>query len=153
MNIIESQGDLFDLNSEWVFAHCISSDVTKYRAMGAGIAKTFRQKYPDMPGEISKSLKVGKAVRYQEGDQVIYNLVTKKNVYNRVGRGMTLKEYNYNLRVALGDLRRQMIKNKEKKLAMPKIGSGLDGGSWFLIRRIIEDVFKETSIEIIIKFL
>lgn len=36
---------------------------------------------------------------------------------------------------------------------MPKIGSGLDGGSWFLIRRIIEDVFKETSIEIIIKFL
>ena len=56
MNIIENQGDLFELSDEWVFAHCISSDVTKYKAMGAGIAKTFRIKYPNMPGEISKDV-------------------------------------------------------------------------------------------------
>lgn len=133
--------------------HCISSDVTKYKAMGAGIARTFRIKYPNMAGEISKDFKIGRAVRYQEGNQVIYNLVTKVNVYDHINKGISHEDYYNNLRNALVSLRNQMIKNKERKLAMPKIGSGLDRGNWFIIKAIIKDVFRGTDINIIIKFL
>lgn len=150
--IKESRGDLFQLKG-YVLAHCISADVTKNRGMGAGIAKTFRQKYPRMPGAISVLLKPDQAVRYRKGDQVIYNLVTKERFYHHIGRGIDSETYYRNLRNALVDMRDQMQHYGETRLAIPRIGSGLDRGDWKVIKDIIEEVFASSEIEVLIKYL
>lgn len=46
-----------------------------------------------------------------------------------------------------------MAKKDEKFLAIPRIASGLDGGDWEYIRDVIKDVFKDTEVSILIKFI
>ena len=149
----EVKGDLFDINpNEWVLAHCISADVTATKNMNKGIAKIFRNKYPNMAKEISPKLKIGKAVRYQKGNHVIYNLVTKDLVWKKA-KGNYKEIYYNNLKQCLEDLEKNMVKNEETLLAMPRIASGLDGGDWNYISNLIKDIFKESSIEIQIRYL
>lgn len=144
----EIKGDLFEVDSEkWVLAHCISADVTETDNMNRGIAKIFRKKNPEMAKEISPKLEVGKAIRYQKSNVVIYNLVSKEKVWQKV-KGKNEQMYYSQLKEALIDMKEQMIKAKEKSLAMPKIASGLDGGDWNFIREMILTVFSNTDIEI-----
>ena len=93
------------------------------------------------------TLEVGKAYRFRERENIIYNLVTKDEVTQKA-RGMYRWKYMVNLVNALADLRKQMEINLENYLAMPRIGSGLDGGNWEKIRELIEMVFDDSWIEI-----
>ncbi len=135
------RGDLFNLPlNEFVLAHCISADF----ALGAGIALEFdkifnmRSKLHEQyssNGEIGKALKVGN----------VYNLVTKVLYWH--------KPTYQDIEDSLVDLRDQMIENKETKLGMPLIACDLDGKRWVRIRFMIEEVFKDTDIDITVKYL
>ena len=120
--------------------------------MDKGIAKLFRNKYPGMAKTISPNLKVGKAIRYQVGKQVIYNLVSKDKVGQKA-KGNYKEMYYQNLKRALEDLMIQMKRKGETCLAMPKIASGLDGGDWNMIKKYIIEVFKNTDIEVQVRYL
>lgn len=50
----------------------------------------------------------------------------------------------------LVDMRNQCEKMNIEKLAMPLIGCGLDRLQWDKVRDIIEDVFENTDIEILV---
>ncbi|MBD3216048.1 MAG: hypothetical protein GF311_25775 [Candidatus Lokiarchaeota archaeon] len=153
MNYREVKGDLFQINlKKWVLAHCISADVTASRNMNKGIAKTFREKFPDMASSISSDLKVGKAIRYKKDSQIIYNLITKEKVWQKA-KGDYKKIYYMQLKDSLIDMKNQMLEYNEKSLAMPKIASGLDGGDWSEIRQIIKKIFEGTEINIQIRYL
>ena len=88
MNIIEVKGDLFAepyAKGEDVYVHCVSSDF----ALGAGIAKTFREKFPifverkqEMIRKFPRAKLSGLFSVATEG-HLIVNLVTKKNYWDK----------------------------------------------------------------------
>jgi hypothetical protein len=150
----EEKRDLFSVDTKsYVLAHCISADVTATRAMGAGIAKIFRRNYKDMAGVISPFLRVGKSIRYEKDGDIIYNMVSKPKVYHKIGLGISKDNYYDNLKKCLIDVKNQMIEHNETKIAMPKIGCGLDRGKWEEVREIIKEVFEDTNFEVLICYI
>lgn len=135
-------GDLFNTPQGYYLAHCISGDFT----LGAGIAKKFdevynmryklHKKHPIPDGErfgyVGKSLLVDN----------VFNIVTKERYFNKP----TYEDLAY----ALSDMCDQMIALDATKLAMPKIGCGLDKLNWDMVEEIIHDIFDDTNIEVVI---
>lgn len=144
MIMTEVKGNLFSAPQDHYFAHCISGDY----ALGAGIAKTFNAKfnmrkklqmmYPvsgHYTANIGKALLVGNT----------FNLVTKERYW--------MKPTYHSLRLTLLDMKRQCDARNIKKIAMPKIGCGLDLLDWEYVKQIIQDVFRDTDIEIVVFYL
>ncbi|MHA1336687.1 MAG: hypothetical protein ACTSPW_13255 [Promethearchaeota archaeon] len=120
--------------------------------MNKGIARLFRKNFPDMAKEIAPHLKLGRAIRYEKEGNIIYNLVTKEKVWQKANSEYKNLYYK-NLKNSLIDLKNQMLKNNEKFLAMPRIGSGLDGGNWEEIKTLIQNIFRDSNIKIEIRYL
>lgn len=140
----EEQGDLFDedILREYLLCHCISSDF----ALGAGIAKKFAAMgvKRKLCAEFPKQWQGRGYCLFVEADGVLAaNLVTKERYFHKP----TLET----LRQSLEDLHGQVLERGLKKLAMPKIGCGLDKLQWDDVREVIKDVFKDTEIEILVK--
>ena len=147
----EVKMDLFDVESDYTLVHCISADFK----MGMGIAKTFAdlgcQKelfrknpdYVDKWDSLSHSLWTKIPIREYKFPNGAFHLVTKKRYFE--------KPIYYSLEVALHDLRRNILMERlDVKLAMPKIGCGLDRLEWKEVQKIIFDVFEGTNIEILV---
>lgn len=154
MEFKEIRGDLFSLPKEYILAHCISSDF----ALGAGIAKTFRDRYG-----IKETLKLAHGkdgsgephgayswhdkgyclfVSSEACPWTVANLVTKGRYFQKPTYG-TLKE-------ALHDFKTGLLNcyPNVKKVGMPLIGCGLDRLEWENVREIIKNQFADTDIEI-----
>lgn len=142
MNIREEQKDLFVVPQGYYLAHCISGDY----ALGAGIAKQFvdvynmryklHSQYPIPDGE--KYAHVGKAILVDN----VFNLVTKPRCFQ--------KPTYETLYDALVDMRDYCEEYDIVKIAMPRIGCGLDRLEWDKVYDMLEDVFYTTDIEILI---
>ncbi len=142
----EEQGDLFaeEIMSEYALCHCISSDF----ALGAGIAKKFAAMgvKSRLCAEFPKLWEGRGYCLFVEADGVLVaNLVTKQRYFQKP----TLET----LRQSLEDLREQAAERDLKKLAMPKIGCGLDKLKWEDVRAAIKEIFGETDTEILVKYI
>ncbi len=141
----EEQGDLFaeEIMSEYALCHCISSDF----ALGAGIAKKFAAMgvKSRLCLEFPKNWEGRGYCLFVEADGVLVaNLVTKQRYFHKP----TLET----LRQSLEDLRGQAAERNLKKLAMPKIGCGLDKLKWEDVSAAIKEIFGETDTEILVKY-
>lgn len=143
MKIKEIKKDLFleKYKTGDIYAHCISADFV----LGKGIAKTFKEKFPELKKkkELVAEHRIKNARRFmpvESGNVIIGNLITKKFYYSKPTYG--------SLTESLVELRKYMLQNNFKRALMPKIGCGLDGLQWELVKQIIEKVFEETNIEI-----
>lgn len=146
MTFNEEKGDLFaeDILRNYALCHCISSDF----ALGAGIAKAFAEmgvkkqlceKYPKQwQGR-------GYCLITETNGITVGNLVTKQRYFHKP----TLET----LRQALEDLCTQALEIKLQRIAMPKIGCGLDRLNWEDVRKIVKEVFGDTEVEILVRFL
>ena len=138
MTITIEKRDLFTVPQGYYLAHCISADF----ALGAGIAKTFDEVY-NMRFKLFREYDM---YDYEGGDALLidntFNLVTKPKCY--------YKPTYDSLREALVEMREQMEMLSVTKLAMPKIGCGLDRLSWPNVYDIICEVFEDTDVEILI---
>ena len=138
MTITIEQRDLFTAPQGYYLAHCISADF----ALGAGIAKKFDEVY-NMRFKLFREYDM---YTYDGGDALpidnVFNLVTKPKCYHK-------PRYEA-IREALETMRNIMDMNATTKLAMPKIGCGLDRCEWDKVYDIICDVFKDTDVEILI---
>ena len=137
----EEQRDLFTVGDEYYFAHCISADF----ALGAGIAVEFNRRFKcrdqlracynssvyDEPGYV---LPTGR----------VFNLVTKQKYWQKP----TYKT----MRLALENLKETLRIRKITKIAMPKIGCGLDRLEWETVSRMIKYIFADTDVEILVCF-
>jgi len=145
--IIYKKGDLLDapqLN--------IIHQVNCKGSMGAGIAKSIKNKYPlvyedylyMIKSELShdKCLLLGESTctLINDNSQRLFNLFGQVDYYPRNKRhtdynalesGFTKIKHCYN-----GDI------------AMPKIGCGLGGGDWKVVSKIIEEVFNDRDVYI-----
>lgn len=140
MTLTYRKGDLFTIPREYYLAHCISADF----ALGAGIAKQFdrvyhmRFKLNNRYGNTFQKERVGQAYMVDN----VFNLVTKEMYYQKPTYEM--------LRNCLLDMKDKVIQHDIHKIAMPKIGCGLDRLEWFAVEHIIENVFADLDVEIVV---
>ena len=134
----EEVRDLFTVPQGYILAHCISGDFN----LGGGIAKQFCEYY---------NMKEKLISNYIEATNEVGEALPIENVYNLVTKGKVYEHPTYdNLRKALIDMKDMMVERQQLKLAMPKIGCGLDGLDWNIVRAIIKEVFEDIDIEILI---
>ena len=138
----EEHRDLFTVGTGYVLAHCISSDFV----MGAGIAKQFANKgvkdtlfamYTPREWNGKGYIRVCPMNNY-----TVVNLITKNNVYD--------KPTYETLEQSLVELKEYMISRTLTKLAIPKIGCGLDSLEWFKVHLMIIKLFADTNINILV---
>ena len=140
MIIKEEQRDLFSVPHGYYFAHCISGDF----ALGAGIAVKFNELYnmrKKLKGLYDYNITDNCAILIDN----VFNLVTKRRAFH--------KPTYESLREALEDMIETIETLEIEKIAMPRIGSGLDKLSWDRVKEIIEEVFDEIDVEILICYL
>lgn len=142
MIIKEEIKDLFTVPQGYYLAHCISGDY----ALGAGIAYTFNNVY-NMRFKLHKQYSIPDGEKYAHVGEAllidnVFNLVTKARYFHKPTYE-TLYETLY-------DMKEQCEELDITKLAIPKIGCGLDRLDWNEVNEIIEDVFDDTNIEILV---
>ncbi len=133
----EIKRDLFTVNDKYYLAHCISSDC----AMGAGIAVQFQKKF---------GLK-GKLTRHSEDVRKHPTCILEGKVFNLITKEKYWHKPTYNsLNLTLNIMRTIAESKNIKHIAMPMIGSGLDRLQWAKVREMIEDIFCDSDIEILV---
>ena len=136
MTITEVHRDLFTVDDSYMLVHCIGADLR----MGAGIAVPMQKKF-GLRGKIrAKCESIPCPACVQTGR--VCNLITKK-------RSSGKPTYN-SLQAALYQLK-EIVQNKAiQKLAMPKIGCGLDKLQWGKVREMLIQTFDDTKVEILV---
>jgi O-acetyl-ADP-ribose deacetylase (regulator of RNase III) len=150
MRYAEINRDILNIpHPEYKIAHCVSADL----AMGAGVAKQIAAKHISEIDRLrektithlrakgkSRSELIGKSLLVPGGN--IFNLVTKEHYYD--------KPTYETLALSLHGMRKACLEKGFKKIAMPTIGCGLDRLEWSKVSRIIQGVFSDTDIDIVI---
>lgn len=134
----EQQQDLFTVPSDYSMAHCVAEDLY----MSKGIASVFKNKF----GRISELLKQqpssGQILKLTDGPRYLFYLVTKK-------RSCEKPTYQ-TMWTTLLNLRGELARLGVKKLAVPKLGCGLDHLNWRVVRNMLEVVFEKTDVRILV---
>jgi hypothetical protein len=149
--LIEQQGNVFELAPTHYLAHCISRDF----ALGAGIAVEFDRRYSmreklhgymaDMAWVADRTYSAPKCILIDR----VFNLITKEKCWEKP----TYNSLEQSVR-AMGYQIGSMIEQGETvKLALPRIGCGIDGLTWSKVYAIIDRVLTPLNIEIQVRYL
>ena len=135
MKLIEMRGNVFNVSDDVFFAHCIASDLL----MGAGIAVQFQRKFHlrntlrDSGEDLASPtcIKVGR----------VFNLITKTRSNG--------KPTPLSIRLAIRVMARLISETVGvERLAMPRIGCGLDQQSWAVVREILMEELDDIPITV-----
>ena len=143
--------DITTISSDFLICHCISADA----AMGAGVALALTRRFPAMKAEVKACLnamsanQVGQVILYVDDTTyaAVANMVTKTHYWDKSST-MPQGVYLNNLRECLTTVKLVLLSRGSTKLAMPKIGCGLDRCDWNDVLQLINDVFCDSDIEI-----
>lgn len=135
-NIKDEPGDLFDAPLDFSLTHTVSKDLK----MSKGIAKTFVEKFGSVDRLKSQNPTLHNLVFLEHHNQFIIYLITKNYFYE--------KPSYRDIFFTLLKLKQFCIDNNIKKLAMPKIGCGLDKLKYENIRIMLRYIFLQTNIEV-----
>ncbi|XP_055842107.1 ADP-ribose glycohydrolase OARD1-like [Episyrphus balteatus] len=138
LKLSEVEGDLFSAPEEYSLAHCVGADF----AMGAGIAVKFRQTYGQVEELLAQKISSGGVAVLKDKNRFIYYLVTKPASYGS-------PTYD-SLRSSLSQMKEHMKLNKVQKLAIPRIGCGIDGLEWDKVSAELHTVFGDEEVEIVV---
>lgn len=124
-----------------------------FHTMGAGIAARIKGKYPEaykadiQHGHTGDITRLGKiSVVKAHDDKFIYN------IYGQYSFGLGKRHTNYEaVYNGLLAVKEHALQANVQKLGLPKnMGCRLGGGSWIVVRAIIEDIFADSQIEMTI---
>lgn len=101
-----------------------------------------RLKFGRVDDLLSQRKTVGQVAYLKDSHRFIFYLVTKQRYFN--------KPTEYTLHASLLDLRDKCKTLGVTKLAMPRIGCGLDGLKWPLVFHLVQEVFGNCGMEITI---
>ena len=139
----EIWGDLFTAPERYALAHCVSAD----KALGAGIALSFRNHFPGMLEKFKDvKFEVGKCYGYTcpEPRRSVINIVTKERYFDKP----TYPDFT----AALESLRDVVAAHRIKFLAVPLLGCGLDGLDWDRVSYILKGVFHASDVAVVVYF-
>ena len=119
-----------------------------FRTMGAGIALRIRQKYPEA---YKADCETGSGDFDKLGTFSYAVLPSNKHIYNMYGQfgyGRNKRYTNYEaVYKALAAIEQHAVKNGLKTIGLPKnMGCRLAGGSWTIVRAIIQDIFDKSQL-------
>ena len=144
MELREEKRDLFSVPDDYYLAHCISADF----AMGKGIVVEFNKRfdmknklkarYPDYLNQWQREKKRSGCILAGR----VFNLITKERYFQ--------KPTYETLRGALECMKALCVQKGVRRAAMPVIGCGLDRLAWEQVSAVIQDVFSDTGIEILV---
>ena len=136
MNLNEIHKDIFTVDKTYHLAHCIASDFR----MGAGIAVKFQNRFKlrEKLNNTTSYTNPGTCVLIGK----VFNLITKKK-----SSGKPTYE---SLESSLLNMKTLVEFYNIKKIAMPKIGCGLDRLSWGRVKEMIFEIFEELDVEILV---
>lgn len=136
------QDDVFN-HKDCYYAHCISRDY----ALGAGIAVEFDKRY-DMRNRLLK-------LAEEKTETLDEKCIEVENVFNLITKEKYWQKPSYkSLKESLLEMKEKLSKNKNiKKLVIPKIGCGLDRLSWDKVEPMVQEIFKDLDIEIVVCYL
>ncbi|KAH8327626.1 hypothetical protein KR074_004799 [Drosophila pseudoananassae] len=132
----EINGDLFSAQRDYSLCHCVAADMR----MGKGIAVKFRNKFGQLSSLQKQNVQPGGVAILQDQQRYVYYLVTKKTSW-----GKPTYELLYSSLLAM---RQHMISHNVPKLAMPRIGCGLDGLNWTKVKEMVCQIFQSDAVEI-----
>lgn len=145
MILKEEKRDLFNVSDEYYLAHCISADF----GMGKGIVVEFNKRYNLKNVLVKKYPNYIKEwdCNYEEDNPCIledrvFNLITKRNYWGKPTY-ITLED-------SLIAMKSIALLHGINKIAMPKIGCGLDKLEWNKVKEIITNTFEDMDIEILV---
>ena len=142
MTFKEINGDLFKSDNIYTLVHCISRDC----AMGAGIAVTFNNKFPEMKKQLKNTIRENDLQGYfailYRGERNVINLITKEKYWH--------KPTYSSLKTSLLNAKQIILRNNIKHIAMPVIGCGLDRLQWSKVSAMIKEIFADTDVEIVV---
>ena len=129
--LIHKNGNLFE--SKDSLARCITSEFK----MSAGIAGTFKRKFPYNFPESTNS----PCFFVQQIDnRFIYHLVTKKRFFQK-------PTYD-SLRQSMEAMTNHANKHKVTQISIPKAGWGLDRLEWHKVERLIREICAQSNLTI-----
>lgn len=146
----EQKGNLFELDSKYALAHCISYDTDNPKSWNLGIVTEFKKRFKGIKEYTNKFIKENNlsypcVVLYNKNERVIFNLVTKKYYYGKPTYETISK--------CIKDMAYLCKTMNIKHLGLPKIGCGLDRLQWSKVRKIIKEEFKDLDIQIEVRYL
>ncbi|XP_060651270.1 ADP-ribose glycohydrolase OARD1 [Drosophila nasuta] len=136
--IKEINGDLFSAGAEYSMCHCVAADLR----MGKGIAVKFRNKFGQMAALQQQNVKPGGVAILQYQGRYIYNLITKQSSWGKPTYQL--------LHSSLSAMREHMLKHNVEKLALPRIGCGLDGLNWTKVKDMLREIFEADAVELVV---
>ena len=157
MKYEEKYQDLFVVNSDlsekeqpYCLAHCISADFGMFGGIVVEFNNRWNMKHRLLKkyGDQQKDFKNHGAAVFPEsvldyGHPIfVYNLVTKPTVAHRP----TYKDLGKSLRL----MKTHMVALGCTKLAIPTIGCGIDGLDWNTVKDMIQEIFEDTDIDILV---
>ncbi|XP_055842108.1 ADP-ribose glycohydrolase OARD1 [Episyrphus balteatus] len=138
LKLTEISGNIFSASEEFALAHCVGADLK----MAKGIAVEFVKRFGQKENLRKQNVRRGGVAVLKDGCRFIYYLVTKDLSYQP-----TTYETMFS---SLNAMRTHMLANEVTKLAIPRIGCGVDKLIWSKVKSQIEEVFANDSIEIVV---
>lgn len=144
MPLLLAVGNLFDYQNTHTLAHgCNCAGV-----MGAGIAVEFRNRFPLMYRHYQdmcdiKDFDLGSIMAWYQGHTcVVYNLATQPTP----GRKATLAAISRSVSRML----QHAACNNTGPIAMPRIGCGLGGLDWVVVKPLLENLCNISNVPVVV---
>lgn len=137
--IQEISGDLFDAKTDALAHGCNAAG-----RMGAGIAKEFKARYPDMFKDYKLRAQSGLLT---PGKGYIFYNQNKPHIINLITQGYGPSNLLY-LQESCEWLNSHYLDLNVNSVAMPRIASGLGGLPWDDVRRTLYEVFEYSDLEV-----
>ncbi|GJQ70845.1 hypothetical protein Trydic_g768 [Trypoxylus dichotomus] len=127
-----------EASTEYSLGHCVAEDMN----MGSGIAVLFRREFKRVDELLNQRRTQGHVAILEDRGRFIYYLVTK--------RASTGKPTYFTLWSSLQEMKDHIITKNVKKLALPRIGCGLDALEWKNVKNMLEYIFQNVDVDIVI---
>lgn len=141
----EERQNLFMVPQGFYLAHSISADMN----LGAGVAKEINHRY-----NMKKRLLIMKEELVGDDmdiDNLVGNCLTVANVFNLITKAKAFTYPTYgSILDALRSMRDEAEANDVKHIALPRIGCGKDRLDWTIVRKLIDEVFENSNIDVLI---
>ncbi|KAG5867153.1 hypothetical protein JTB14_016230 [Gonioctena quinquepunctata] len=117
-------------------------ELTSTTEVKHGIAARFEQLFGSVNTLMEQKKMVGEIAELRLSEKNVYYMVTKFRYYEKPSYRSVWN--------ALRNLKKKCEENKDQYLAMPKIACGLDGLSWEKVQAMIEFIFQNSNLEVIV---
>ena len=133
----EVRGDLFSVADDVSLGHCVAADLR----LGRGIAVAFKERFGGVDDMRAQDVSVGGCAALRRGRRFVYALVTKPR---SSGTYPTMAS----LRASVQALKTRMARDGVTRLAVPRLGCGLDKLEWPAVSALLREVFADTDVSI-----